>query len=139
MNLTAKLTRMGVMLVVLASVGRAGPVLWDLQGVTFTDGASGTGYFLFDANLSQVFDWNIVTASSGNGATSGGFLGFDYSPVTSVALANSSGCVMDFVDDLNPSRSLCLNPESPLIAGATPALLPTSYESFDSAFCLLTG
>jgi len=123
MNLAVKLARLGLMSVVLGCVGRAGPVTFDLQGVDFTDGAAGTGYFVFDPNLTSFSDWNVVTASGS------GFPGFDYTPLDSVASTGSVGCLVDFV---NASRSLCLNPDSPLISGASPALLPTSFESSDS-------
>jgi hypothetical protein len=126
-GLMAKWTRLGMMLAVLASLTNASPVLFDLQGVQFTDGATGTGYFLFNPNVSQFLDWNIVTSSTN-------VAGFVYTPLTSLASTNSAGCMVDFIDTVDRSQSLCLIPDSSLVAGASPDLLPTSFESFDSGY-----
>jgi len=132
MNLIAKLTRLGALLAASAAVTCASPVFFDLQGVTFNDGASGSGYFVFDPSLSQFSYWSIVTTSSGTGAIIGPFSGFDYNPLTSGASAGSPGCAAEFVDTLDASQSLCLATDSPLVAGASPALLATSFESSGS-------
>jgi hypothetical protein len=111
---------------ICAAAAQASPVIWDLQGLTFSDGASGTGYFVFDADIRKFVDWNIVTTSSGT------FAGYLYTPLTSIAVADSAGCLAGFAADAH-APFLCLNPASPLIAGATPDLLPSSNETYLSS------
>jgi hypothetical protein len=136
-----KFVQLGMMLTVLqAAVAQAGPVVWNLERLTFSDGASGAGYFVFDAALLKIVDWNITTTSSGpvNGSI-GLFAGYDYFPLTSLASANVAGCGIDFIAKNDPSQFLCLNPESPLTAGATPALLLTSRESYPSGYRFISA
>ena len=53
-----------VLLVLLGcpGVGRAAPVLWTLSGVTFDDGGTASGSFLFDADTLQFSAIDIVTS-----------------------------------------------------------------------------
>jgi hypothetical protein len=112
------------LLTMLAAVAHAGPVIWDLQSVTFTDGAFGSGYFVYDGNTQVFIDWSVATSGS---VSFGGFL---YTPATSIAVANSGSCAVDFIAVGNASQFLCLNPASALVAGATPDLLFSSLESY---------
>ena len=41
---------------------QATPVKWEISGLTFTDGGSGSGYFVFDADTAAVSDWEIDVA-----------------------------------------------------------------------------
>ena len=41
---------------------QAAPVKWEISGLTFTDGGSGSGYFVFDADTAAVSDWEIDVA-----------------------------------------------------------------------------
>jgi PEP-CTERM motif len=57
----------------------AGPVTWNLLGVTFADGGTATGSFTFDTTLNHYTNWSVVTS------TVGGFTGFSYTTATSTA------------------------------------------------------
>ena len=67
-------------LLVLATFGEvasAAPLLWNLQGVTYDDGATAIGTFTpFDSSTGYT-DWSIVTSAEGN------FAAFTYTPATS--------------------------------------------------------
>lgn len=112
-----------LLLLAMASA-HAGPITWHLNSVMFNDGGSESGYFVYDMATQAFADWDVT--SQAGGLTSG----FLYGPNTSVALANTGTCAIDFVADGNASQFLCLNPESALIAGATPALSSSSFESY---------
>ncbi len=115
----------GVPLLILTMTSaHAAPITWNLSSVTFNDGAAGSGYFVYDMITQSFSDWDLT--SQAGGVTSG----FQYAPSTSVALANTGTCAIDFVADGNASQFLCLNPESPLVAGTTPALSSSSFESY---------
>jgi PEP-CTERM motif len=45
-----------------ASSAFAGPVTWNLSGVTFTDGTAATGSFVYDADTQTFGNFDIVTA-----------------------------------------------------------------------------
>jgi hypothetical protein len=46
-----------------AAAAGASPLLWSLSGVTFTDGSTATGSFLFDADTSTYSSIDIVTST----------------------------------------------------------------------------
>jgi hypothetical protein len=110
-------------LTIAATIAHAGPIIWDLNDVTFTDGAFGSGYFVYDANTQSILDWAIATSASDFTES------FLYTPTTSVAVASSGSCVVDFLADENTSQFLCLNPGSALVEGAAPDLSSSSFES----------
>jgi hypothetical protein len=120
-NLLRRLCAGFPLLILAMTSAHAGPIIWNLNSVTFSDGAAGSGYFIYDMTMQSFSDWDL---------TSQGGPGFLYAPGTSVALANTGACAIDFVADGNASQFLCLNPESALIAGATPALSSSSFESY---------
>ena len=41
---------------------QAAPVKWEISGLIFDDGGSGSGYFVFDADTAAVSDWEIDVA-----------------------------------------------------------------------------
>jgi hypothetical protein len=112
------------LLTIAATVARGATVIWALQGVTFTDGAFGSGNFVYEANTQTLLDWSVATSASGS------FGGFLYTPTTSIAVANAGSCAVDFIAVGNSSQFLCLNPASALVAGAEPDLLSSSLESY---------
>ena len=112
------------LLTIAATRAHAGAVIWDLSGVTFNDGAFGSGYFVYEGTSQTFMDWSVTTSAGSS------FAGFLYTPATSAAVANNASCAVDFIAYGNPSEFLCLNPASALIAGATPDLLPSSLEAY---------
>ena len=58
-------------LLLSAMAVQTAPVKWEISGLTFADGGSGSGYFVFDADTAAVSDWKIdVTGGSTNRAAS---------------------------------------------------------------------
>jgi hypothetical protein len=112
------------LLSVAAPIAQGTAVHWELQGVSFSDGAFGSGTFIFEASNQTFLDWTIETSPSD------GFVGFLYTPATSHAVAGSGSCGIDFIASGNTSQFLCLNPASALEIGATPELLPGSFEAY---------
>lgn len=108
-----------------ATFAQASPVLWNLDGVIFSDGGAGSGDFVYEASTGTVLDWNLTTGAGGS------FDGFVYTPTTSTARANVGGCAVDFIAARNTSF-LCLNPASALVAGTAPDLLSSSFEFYAS-------
>lgn len=41
---------------------QAAPVKWEISGLTFADGGSGSGHFVFDADTEAVSDWEVDVA-----------------------------------------------------------------------------
>ena len=114
-----------VLLLTLATTVSYGAVVnWDLQGVTFSDGGTASGTFVYEATTQSILFWNIHTYPGS------AFSGFAYEPSTSQALTNYNGCSIDFVATRSTSIFLCLNPSSALSAGATPELVTGSLESY---------
>ena len=56
-----KIARVPVMMCFLLSAMtiQAAPVKWEISSLTFADGGSGSGYFVFDADTAAVSDWKI--------------------------------------------------------------------------------
>lgn len=124
-NLLARLGAGLPLLILAMTSAHAGPIIWDLNGITFSGGGGGgSGYFVFDMTTQSFSDWDLTSQAD---VLTSGFL---YAPNTSFAVANTGTCAIDFVADGNASQFLCLNPESALIAGATPALSSSSFESY---------
>jgi len=63
---------------VVAPVSSASTVSWNLNNVTFSDGATASGAFTFDADSNTLSDWNVSV-------TSGVLSAFTYSPANSTA------------------------------------------------------
>jgi hypothetical protein len=112
-----------VLLLTLTSA-TASPIVWDLKNVTFNDGAVASGFFVYDMTSQSFSDWDLVS-SAGSIAS-----GYTYVPGTSVTVANTGTCGIGFMASGNASQFLCLNTESALVAGAAPALSPSSFESY---------
>jgi len=108
---------------VLAGASHAAAINWELKSVIFADGAIGTGTFVYDAPTQHFLTWSITTSASSI------MDDYTYTPDTSLAIANYGGCTVNFIASANPSRFLCLNPESALVLDATPQLLASSLES----------
>lgn len=125
--MTNKLGLLGLIILAVSSASQADPVLWEIQGLAFSDGASGTGFFILDLGLEKFWDWNVVISPGASGES---LTGFDYTPQTSLAIAGPPGCTVEFVASHNASPSLCLNTKSKLVAGAAPAILGISHEDF---------
>jgi len=60
-----KLKSLAAPLLVLATVSvQATPLTWMLTGVTFVDGATASGSFVFDADTNIYLSWNITTTAT---------------------------------------------------------------------------
>ena len=86
-----------VVLLALVLVGWAGaaqaiPVTWNLQGVTFDDGASATGFFDFDADTNVYSNYQISVTAGGI------FPAFIYEDANSF-LGTNNAVFVDFVRD----------------------------------------
>jgi PEP-CTERM motif len=57
------LRKLGSLFLLFSAGACAGPILWTLQGVTFNDGGTASGSFLFDAGTAQYSSINITTTS----------------------------------------------------------------------------
>jgi hypothetical protein len=55
-----------MLLIACALPGYSAPVVWQLQDLTFADGGSASGAFVYDAALGKVLDWNITASVDGN-------------------------------------------------------------------------
>jgi hypothetical protein len=71
---------------------QAAPVKWEISGLTFADGGSGSGYFVFDADTAAVSDWEIDVA----GGTTTDLPAIQYNVNNSSSDARAS----DFSDEL---------------------------------------
>ncbi len=49
-----------LMTLAVAAVLQASPVTWQLKNAKFTDGATATGYLVYDASVGKIADYNIV-------------------------------------------------------------------------------
>jgi hypothetical protein len=99
----------------------AAPVTWTLSGVTFTDGGTASGSFVYDAVTDTISNWSI----SVEGGNTGTFPPVTYNTSTSDAFVDSGGAgTFGSLFELNGSnRSLRLPAVSPLTdAGGTLAL-----------------
>src|ERR1700722_18448100 len=79
------------LLIAAAGVMPAGSITWDMQGVSFSDGAVGSGYFVYEADTQTILDWSVMTSASSL------FQGFSYTAATSVAATDAGGCAIDFI------------------------------------------
>jgi len=126
-----KIAKAFSVLALFASVGmfshtaQADPIVWTLQGVTFDDGGTATGSFIYDAATNTYSSWDI--------ATTRGFaviLPFTYG--SSADLFEPSASQVGFHFELVPlgfRRNLNLTFLSPLTdAGGTIGILSQSYE-----------
>ncbi len=57
------LFKIGTLSLLFAAAACAGPILWTLQGVTFNDGGTASGSFMFDAGTGQYSSIDITTTS----------------------------------------------------------------------------
>jgi hypothetical protein len=67
MNRTVKgiVSALALLPVLLVGTAFADPVVWTLNGVTFEDGTTATGSFVFDADANSVIDWNVSVQAGG--------------------------------------------------------------------------
>lgn len=97
----------GVLAVVLVSgTATAVPVRWTLSGVTFTDGGTASGSFVYDAATNTYSSVNIVT-TAGSVITSGATLIYvspGVVPTSTVFLAGASNAA-----DLTGTRAFALS------------------------------
>ena len=89
------------------------PVKWEISGLTFADGGSGSGYFVFDADTEAVSDWKIDVA----GGSTNQLPAIQYNVSNSAAIV---GVVANYSDEIQiqfkfPSdRQLRITPVSAL-------------------------
>jgi hypothetical protein len=55
-----------LLLITCALPGHSAPVVWQLHDLTFADGGSASGAFVYDAALGKVLDWDITASVDGN-------------------------------------------------------------------------
>ena len=130
--------RAAVLAAGLAACGTAGaaPVVWSLSSVTFTDGASASGFFVYDADSHTVGDYSIGV-TDGSGATAG-LTAFYYFPSpgpnssgsASVALPGNAASAMTLrfsygVGSQSLQRDLRLSTDFALDAGGGSVVLVT--------------
>ncbi len=88
-----------VLLAIVFGSAHAAPLTWTLSGVSFIDGATASGSFVFDAGTRTYLSWDIVTTATvdpgANGGLSNSMNGKSYS---TNSLSNASS---DYY--LNPS------------------------------------
>src|SRR4051794_39139707 len=75
---------LGLALISAMGVASANVLRWDLQNVTFLDGGTASGFFLFDADASlpkSVVDWDITL---GGGNATWPFPAFRFTPTTGI-------------------------------------------------------
>ena len=133
-------------IIILALIGSClasgSPISWTLSGVTFNDGGSASGSFLYDANTDMFTNWNVsVTAGSALGA-------FSYTPADSVVRYKTASYVeiesdRTFPDGfgVNVNRFLSFAFASSLTnAGGDVTILPiettTQYGSVECLNCV---
>lgn len=80
---------------------QAPPKTWTLQGVTFSDGGTASGWFTYDATTQQISSWNIAVS----GGNTNLFPTFVYTPTLSSADRSSDGVSMryGFGGPINPA------------------------------------
>jgi hypothetical protein len=72
-----KLKFLAAPLLVLAGVSaQATPLTWTLTGVSFADGATASGSFVFDASINTYLSWNITTTATTPPNANGGLSEF---------------------------------------------------------------
>ena len=73
-----------VLITLAAAPLHAAPVRWTLSNVTFSDGSTSTGSFVYDASTDQILDWDVTLncgpVCSGNLSTSLGIDGYSGDP-----------------------------------------------------------
>jgi hypothetical protein len=118
---------------------RAAPITWQLGGVTFSDGATASGTFIYDASLDTYSAWNISV-------TAGIFTTFNYQlGVDGGFVGNHPAGQVDFVafPSGTPGRYLRLAFSSPLTGRGGTHLLLTDHSGYEcnncSTFRYITG
>lgn len=109
----------------------ATPIVWQLAGVTFTDGATASGAFTYDAALDIYSAWNIVV-------TPGIFTAYNYQPgVDSGFLGLHSAGQVDFVatPPATSGRFVRLAFSSPLTGAGGTDLLRTDSSGWECNNC----
>lgn len=79
---------LSALLATLALPCHADVIRWQLQGVTFADGATASGFFDFETTTRSTIDWDIVT-TTGTAPGDPFGPGFEYTPAAS--RTNSNG------------------------------------------------
>ncbi len=105
---------------IIAHASTAGPVTWNLSGVTFSDGATASGSMTWDADAQVLSSWNISV-------TNGNLSAYTYTPSDSTGgdyYQGVSGFQSTFIISENGStRELLMTPVAALSdAGGTVAI-----------------
>jgi uncharacterized protein (TIGR03382 family) len=118
-------------LALAAACASAGPLTWNLFGVTFSDGATATGYFTYDAtgNPNTLGTYDIVVS----GSSYIGFYEYDNGDSSPFDITSTSVTV----ENLGIGYYLTLIPEAPMTDAGGTISLDTS-NSFD-CWTLPTG
>jgi hypothetical protein len=105
LKISAILSRIILSVAVLtASVASASPLTWTLDGVTYEDGATASGYFVIETTTGDMLSWDITTAAGTLGAyhydsASSSLFGRDMFSANSYVIASNA-------IDLNPYVNL---------------------------------
>jgi hypothetical protein len=123
-----------IALVLMAStVGAAAPVLWTFSGVTFSDGGTATGSFIYNADTNTYSSVHVITSGGTNpGAT--------YITATSGATADLIALVTATAGDLTGTPLVIFVANAPLSnAGGTRTLIPNFVEGTCNTAACLSG
>jgi hypothetical protein len=119
----------------MAGPAAAGPIIWNLENVTFDDGFTAAG--TFTTNNGAITDWNITTTGNTTTAT---LPAFTYTPSNSDSYGSSSSSNPGSLSDINfitldNLRYLRLQFSAPLpTPGTYPILIsnpPTTFLSYE--------
>jgi hypothetical protein len=80
----------GLVLLLLAAVAHATPVNWALHGVTFSDGGTATGSFIYDADTNQ-FSAISITTTTGSALPGATFTYVCTSPCVGLTPSSANG------------------------------------------------
>jgi len=108
-----------------------------LDGVTFSDGGTAAGTFVYDSDLDQITDWDVTTS----GGNENDFPVFEYTPDTSTVSIRDRGDLQPGISftEITESigaRGLRMTPTLPLAnGGEIPLQLETSAGSVECFNC----
>jgi hypothetical protein len=104
-----RLSMLAAVTIFVVAAAPAAPIVWTLQNVTFSDGGTATGSYVYDANTNTVTNWSIAVS----GGTTATFPAFTYNTTTSNLSSFGPSATQVIFDD--PSQIFGGNPLQPRI------------------------
>ena len=126
-----RLLALGVMMIAWTADVQATPITWTLSGVTFDDGGTATGSFVFDADTGNYSNISITTAG-------GTIAGATYAAALAFSGADDLDAVPAMLPDLTGSRVLILGLFAAMTngGGTISIVAPNSHEGLcDDSNC----